>query len=66
MKANDVLEIVQLLNHNQIEIIIDGGWGVDSFKDRAAYTFPLYRIITAFPLPLMLDSTTWSPLTSVL
>jgi lincosamide nucleotidyltransferase A/C/D/E len=30
MTAEDVIEIVQLLNHNGIEVIIDGGWGVDA------------------------------------
>jgi lincosamide nucleotidyltransferase A/C/D/E len=30
MTANDVIEIVQLLNQNQIEVTIDGGWGVDA------------------------------------
>jgi lincosamide nucleotidyltransferase A/C/D/E len=30
MTANDVIELVHLLNHNGIEVIIDGGWGVDA------------------------------------
>ena len=30
MRAVDVLKIVQLLNQNGIEVIIDGGWGVDA------------------------------------
>lgn len=30
MTANDVLAFVQLLNKNQIEVYIDGGWGVDA------------------------------------
>lgn len=30
MTADDVIEIVKLLNQNNIEVIIDGGWGVDA------------------------------------
>jgi lincosamide nucleotidyltransferase A/C/D/E len=30
MTANDVVEIVHLFNQNNIEVIIDGGWGVDA------------------------------------
>lgn len=30
MTANDVVEIVQIFNQNNIEVIIDGGWGVDA------------------------------------
>jgi len=30
MTANDVVEIVYLFNQNNIEVIIDGGWGVDA------------------------------------
>ena len=30
MTANDVIDIVQLLNQHDIEVIIDGGWGVDA------------------------------------
>jgi lincosamide nucleotidyltransferase A/C/D/E len=30
MTAQDVIEFVQLLNQNQIEVYIDGGWGVDA------------------------------------
>jgi len=30
MTAQEVLEIIQLFNHNHIEIYIDGGWGVDA------------------------------------
>jgi lincosamide nucleotidyltransferase A/C/D/E len=30
MTANDVVEIVQLFNQNHLEVIIDGGWGVDA------------------------------------
>ncbi len=30
MTSQDVLEIVRLLKENNIEIIIDGGWGVDA------------------------------------
>jgi lincosamide nucleotidyltransferase A/C/D/E len=30
MTANDVVEIVQLLERNGIEVCIDGGWGVDA------------------------------------
>jgi len=30
MTAEDVLEIINLLNQNKIEVVIDGGWGVDA------------------------------------
>ena len=30
MTAQDVIKIVELLNENNIDVIIDGGWGVDS------------------------------------
>jgi lincosamide nucleotidyltransferase A/C/D/E len=30
MTAQDVIEIVQLLNQNHIDVCIDGGWGVDA------------------------------------
>jgi lincosamide nucleotidyltransferase A/C/D/E len=30
MSAEDVLEIIHFLNQNDIELIIDGGWGVDA------------------------------------
>ncbi|MCJ7700274.1 MAG: nucleotidyltransferase family protein [Anaerolineales bacterium] len=30
MRAEDVIEFVQLLEQNDIEVIIDGGWGVDA------------------------------------
>ena len=30
MTANDVIEIVQLLNQNDIDVIVDGGWGVEA------------------------------------
>jgi lincosamide nucleotidyltransferase A/C/D/E len=30
MTAQDVIKIVDLLNENNIDVIIDGGWGVDS------------------------------------
>jgi lincosamide nucleotidyltransferase A/C/D/E len=30
MKANDVIEIIQLFSRNHIEVYIDGGWGVDA------------------------------------
>lgn len=30
MRAEDVIEFVQLLEQNHIEVIIDGGWGVDA------------------------------------
>jgi lincosamide nucleotidyltransferase A/C/D/E len=34
MTANDVIEITKLLNQNDIDIIIDGGWGVDALLGR--------------------------------
>jgi lincosamide nucleotidyltransferase A/C/D/E len=30
MSADDVIELVQLFDQNGIEVIIDGGWGVDA------------------------------------
>jgi len=30
MTAKDVIEFVKLLNHNGIDVCIDGGWGVDA------------------------------------
>jgi lincosamide nucleotidyltransferase A/C/D/E len=30
MPAAKVIDLVQLLNQNRIEVIIDGGWGVDA------------------------------------
>jgi len=30
MKAEDVIQIIELLNLNGIEVVIDGGWGVDA------------------------------------
>ena len=30
MTAEDVVDIVRLLNQHEIEVIIDGGWGVDA------------------------------------
>lgn len=30
MTANDVIAFVQLLNQNNIEVVIDGGWAVDA------------------------------------
>jgi len=30
MTANDVVELIELLSRNDIEVIIDGGWGVDA------------------------------------
>src|SRR5712672_2670106 len=30
MTANDVIEIVQLLEQNGIDVCVDGGWGVDA------------------------------------
>lgn len=30
MTAEDVIEIVQLLDHDHIDVCIDGGWGVDA------------------------------------
>lgn len=34
MTADDVLAIVELLERNQIEVHVDGGWGVDALEDR--------------------------------
>ena len=30
MRAQDVIEIVELLNHHDVQVVIDGGWGVDA------------------------------------
>ncbi len=30
MTANDVIEFIQLLNQHDIDVVIDGGWGVDA------------------------------------
>lgn len=30
MTASDVVEIIQLFNQHQIDVYIDGGWGVDA------------------------------------
>lgn len=30
MTADDVIEIVRLLEQNHIDLVIDGGWGVDA------------------------------------
>ncbi len=38
MNAFDVIEIVNLLNQNNIEIIVDGGWGVDALLGRQTRT----------------------------
>ena len=32
--ADDVIEIVKILNQNDIEVIVDGGWGVDALLGR--------------------------------
>jgi lincosamide nucleotidyltransferase A/C/D/E len=34
MTANDVIGIVKFLNQNIVEVIIDGGWGVDALLGR--------------------------------
>ena len=38
MTAQDVIEFVQLLNQNQIEVYIDGGWGVDALLGQQTRT----------------------------
>jgi lincosamide nucleotidyltransferase A/C/D/E len=38
MTAKDVIEIVNLLNQNDIEVIIDGGWGVDALLEKQTRT----------------------------
>jgi lincosamide nucleotidyltransferase A/C/D/E len=38
MTAEDVIEIVSLLNQNSIEVIIDGGWGVDALLGKQTRT----------------------------
>jgi lincosamide nucleotidyltransferase A/C/D/E len=34
MTAHEVIEIVKLLNQNDIDVIIDGGWGVDALMGK--------------------------------
>ncbi len=34
MTANDVIEFVKLLNNNDIDVYIDGGWGVDALLEK--------------------------------
>lgn len=34
MTANDVIEFVKLLNDNDIDVCIDGGWGVDALLEK--------------------------------
>jgi lincosamide nucleotidyltransferase A/C/D/E len=36
--AQDVIEIVKLLNQNNIDVIIDGGWGVDALLGKQTRT----------------------------
>jgi lincosamide nucleotidyltransferase A/C/D/E len=38
MTAKDVIQIVNLLNQNDIEVIIDGGWGVDALLEKQTRT----------------------------
>ncbi len=38
MTVEDVIEIVSLLNQNSIEVIIDGGWGVDALLGKQTRT----------------------------
>lgn len=38
MTANDVLDLVQLFDRHQIDVIIDGGWGVDALLGRQTRT----------------------------
>ena len=38
MTAEDVIGIVKLLNQNSIEVIIDGGWGVDALMGKQTRT----------------------------
>jgi lincosamide nucleotidyltransferase A/C/D/E len=38
MTAQDVLEIVKLLSRDEIEVIIDGGWGVDALLGKQTRT----------------------------
>ena len=34
MKADNVIEFVKLLNENGINVIVDGGWGVDALLEK--------------------------------
>jgi lincosamide nucleotidyltransferase A/C/D/E len=38
MTANDVLDLVQLFDRHQIDLYIDGGWGVDALLGRQTRT----------------------------
>jgi lincosamide nucleotidyltransferase A/C/D/E len=38
MTAKDVIEIVKLLNQNNIDVVIDGGWGVDALLGKQTRT----------------------------
>ena len=38
MNAEDVVEIIQLFNHHQIEVYVDGGWCVDALVGRQTRT----------------------------
>ncbi len=38
MTAKDVIGIMQLLNQNDIDVIIDGGWGVDALLGKQTRT----------------------------
>lgn len=38
MTANDVIGIARLLNRNDIEVVIDGGWGVDALLGQQTRT----------------------------
>lgn len=38
MTAQDVIEVVKLLGQNDIEVIVDGGWGVDALLGRQTRT----------------------------
>lgn len=38
MNAEDMIEIIQLLNYNHIDVCIDGGWGVDALLGKQTRT----------------------------
>ena len=38
MTAQDAVGLIQLLNRNQIEVIVDGGWGVDALLGKQTRT----------------------------
>jgi len=56
MPGNDVIELVQLLSRNNIDVCIDGGWGVDALLDEqtrltAETNLPCLRSVAGSAVP---------------